>query len=573
MTLKNPLLLTYSIGSSLLLLSCAGQVAPGGGPVDSIPPAIIHTEPDTNSVNVQTDNIVLEFSEYVERRSVEESIFISPYVGQLEFDWSGRELTITFSEKLKKNTSYVLNVGTDVVDVRARNRMANGFTLAFSTGTTIDQGMIKGRVFDEKPEGVMMFAYALRGINPDTLDPSKTKPDYIMQTGKDGSFTFSNIRFDTYRIVAVRDEYRNLIYDKQVDQFGVTTRDISIDENKPKAFDVGFRLSIEDTAKPFLTKVIPLTRTSLLLRFSEPLDSASFRKASIVVNDTLTQNRVPILLQSLERPDSMLATVLMSTPLDSGKAYKVSIEHVFDRAGNGIDSANSSYVVVGVGMPDTLKPKFEIVAMRDSIKEVPLEHSFELRFSEPVKQAPFITAITLLDSAKNKLPRSLKWITASSVILSPEQPLISKAWYTIRIVMDSVADFSGNRYKDSVNLMRFQSLDLKATGTIEGSVLDADSGKNLGTIVLTVTQIFSASPTEKTLPLQRPGKFKFEQLPEGRYTLKAFRDKDSSQTYTYGKPFPFQPSERFAVYADTMKVRARWGVEGITITFKADSKR
>ncbi|MEK7671238.1 MAG: Ig-like domain-containing protein, partial [Bacteroidota bacterium] len=110
MTLKNFLLLSFSTGITAILLSCAGQVAPGGGPVDTIPPTIIYTEPDTNSINIQTDNIVLEFSEYVDRRSVEESIFISPYVGQLEFDWSGRELTITFSEKLRENTTYVLNV-------------------------------------------------------------------------------------------------------------------------------------------------------------------------------------------------------------------------------------------------------------------------------------------------------------------------------------------------------------------------------------------------------------------------------------------------------------------------------
>jgi hypothetical protein len=570
MTLKNFLLLSFSTGITAILLSCAGQVAPGGGPVDTIPPTIIYTEPDTNSINIQTDNIVLEFSEYVDRRSVEESIFISPYVGQLEFDWSGRELTITFSEKLKENTTYVLNVGTDVVDIRARNRMANGFTLAFSTGEMIDKGMIKGRVFDDKPEGVMMFAYALGGIKPDTLNPSETKPDYIMQTGKDGSFTFSNIRFDTYRIFAVRDEYRNLIYDKQVDQFGVTTRDITINETKPQAFDVWFRLSSEDTTKPFLTKVIPLTRTHLLLRFSEPIDSASFRTASIVVKDTLTQGPIEILLRSLERSDSTLAAILTATPLDSGKAYKLSLERVFDKIGNPIDSMNSSYVFVGAGTLDTLKPKFEIVGIRDSIKEIPLDQSFELRFSEPVKQAPLNTAITLLDSAKNKLPRKLHWITASSVLLLPEPAfggLNAKAWYSIRVVMDSVKDFSGNTYKDSVNVTRFQSLDLKTTGTIEGFVMDPDTGKNLGEIFLTATEVFSSSPMEKTLRLRQPDKFKFEQLPEGRYTLRAFRDRDSSRAYSYGKPFPFLPSERFAVYADTVKVRARWGVEGVTISF------
>jgi hypothetical protein len=557
---------------STLLLSCAGQIPPGGGPADTVPPQIIFTQPDSNAVNVRTDRIVIEFSEYVDRRSVEESIFLSPYLGELEFDWSGTELTVTFSEELKKNTTYVMNVGTDVVDVRARNRMADGFTLAFSTGDMIDQGKISGRVFDDTPEGIMMFAYALGGINSDTLDPSHTKPDYIMQTGKYGSFTFSNIRLDTYRIFAVRDEYRNLIYDKQTDRFGVTTRDIMIDEKSPQASDIWFRLSSEDTTKPFLTRVVALSRMHLSLRFSEALDSSSFGRADIRVEDTLSHEFATILLQSLERSDSMLATVLMATTLDSGKGYRLFVEKVLDRVGNAIDPANSSYAFEGVGTPDTMKPRIEFIGMRDSTKGIPLEQSFELRFSEPVKHKPLHSSIMLLDSAGNKLAGNFRWLTASSLLLTPEQILNTKSWYTIRVIMDSVQDYFGNRYRDSMRVTRFQSLDLKTTGTIDGFVADTDTGTSLGEIFLTATQVTSGS-AEKTLRLPRPGKFKFEQLPEGQYTLRAFRDRDSSKTYSYGKPFPFQHSERFAVYRDTVKVRARWGVEGVGVSFKADSKR
>lgn len=253
MILKSFFSFSLPLVCALLWFGCAGQVPPSGGPVDSVPPTIIRTEPDTNAVRVSTDRIVLEFSEYVDRRSVEESIFISPYVGPLEFDWSGTEVTILLGEKLKAHTTYVVNVGTDIVDLRARNRMAHGYTLAFSTGDSIDQGAIAGRVFDDKPEGVMLFAYALSAINPDTLDPSRSKPDYIMQTGKDGVFLFSNIRFDTYRVFAVRDEYRNLIYDKQTDQIGVAATDVTLSADRPRVADLWFRLFAEDTTKPFLT--------------------------------------------------------------------------------------------------------------------------------------------------------------------------------------------------------------------------------------------------------------------------------------------------------------------------------
>ncbi len=571
MTKKILLSLSF-VFPALLLLSCAGQVPPGGGPPDTIPPTVIFTRPDTNAVSVQTDRIILEFSEYVDRRSVEESIFISPYLGQLEFDWSGREVEISFSEQLKRNTTYVVNLGTDVVDIRARNRMASGFTLAFSTGEMIDQGVMQGRVFDDKPEGIMMFAYALGDIDPDTLDPSTTKPDYIMQTGKNGNFTFSNLRLDTYRIIAVRDEYRNLIYDKQIDQFGVTSRDVTLNDNNPQASDLWFRLSAEDTAKPFLTRVVPLTQTLLHVRFSEPLDTASFTKSTITLEDTVTLQPVGILLRSLDRSDSTAALVMTSTPLDSGRAYRLSVRDVRDKVGNQIDTLNASFVFVGVSTPDTLAPQLQVIGLRDSIRDVALEHPFEFRFSFPVRREPLTSAISLADSTATGVARSLQWVTESSVLLSPDRSLRSYSWYTIRVVMDSVMDYAGNSYEDSVLVIRFQTLNLATTGAIEGYVVDSDTGKNLGDVVLSTSRVAITPPVTRTLRLPEPGKFKFEHLPEGLYAIQAFRDRDSSGSYSHGRPFPFQPAERFAVYQDTVKVRARWSVEGVYINFKHNAK-
>lgn len=557
---------------AVLLGACAGQIPPAGGPVDTTPPEIVRTEPDSNAVNVQTNAIVLEFSEYVERRSVEESIFLSPYAGELEFEWSGREVTIAFPETLRSNTTYVMNVGTDVVDLRARNRMAHGFTLAFSTGDSIDKGAINGRVFDEKPEGVMLFAYALGERRPDTLDPATTKPDYIMQTGKDGSFTFAHIRFDTYRVIAVRDMYRNLLYDRQIDQYGVTTRDVTINERTPQAGGLWFRLSAEDTTKPFLVRVSPLTNRHLLLRFSEPLDSTGLLHARVTIEDTLTRGQVGVQLQSLVHPDSVLANVLTATPLDSGATYRLTVENVFDKAGNSIDATNASFVFTGIGAPDTVFPVVELVDLPDSAKEIPLDASFLVRFSEPVQQAPIPSAVTLSDSAKSAAAISFRWLSASSLSLVPARSLQTKMWYTFTIVLDSVRDFAGNHLRDSVRMIRFQTLDLKTTGSIEGTVADADTTSPSGEIVLTATKVASTPPVRRTVRLPRPGKFSMSALPEGRYTLDAFRDRDSSRTYSYGRPFPFQPSERFTVYPDTVKVRARWAVEGVRILFGDEAR-
>ena len=551
--------------AAIMLVSCAGQIPPPGGPVDVIPPEIIRTLPDTNAVHVTNGSIEMEFSKYVDRRSLEESIFISPYVGELEFDWSGTTVTVRFGQALRRNTTYVVNIGTDVKDLRAGNRMAKGFTLAFATGDSIDWGEISGRVYDDKPEGVMIFAYALAGINPDTLNPSRTKPDYIMQTGRGGIYTLAHLSFNSYRVIAVRDQYRDLVYDKQIDQYGMFSRDVALTAQHPGASDVNFRLSAEDTTRPFLTAVRALDRRHLVVGFSEPMDSLVFNRGLFIVTDTLAGRRVPVAAAYLNPGSPSNAGIVTGAPMDSGVAYRLIVRDVMDRAGNTIDTLHASADFVGSNAPDTLKPHL-VFSLRDSTRGVSPDVLPRLIFSEPVDSVPVAHAVSLSDTGKRSVSADLRWISPVELTLAPRTGLQFNSWYRIRVVMDSLRDPEGNSYKDSVAVVHFQTLDVKTTGTIEGAV--ADAGKGPGNIVITASSVGGAESRQKSVSIPGPGPFTFDQLTEGMYSMMAYRDADSSGTYSYGLPFPFKPSERFAVYQDSVKVRARWGVQGVMILLK-----
>ncbi len=551
--------------AALVFVTCAGQIPPPGGPVDAVPPEVVQTMPDTNAVHVATHSIELEFSKYVDRRSFEESIFISPYLGDLEFDWSGTSVTVKFTQALRRNTTYVVNIGTDVKDLRVGNRMARGFTLAFATGDALDRGAISGRVYDEKPEGVMIFAYALDGINPDTLDPERTRPDYIMQTGKGGFYSLSHLGYNTYRIVAVRDQYRNLIYDKQTDQYGVTTGDIALTPQHPELHDVNFRLSEEDTTHPFLTAVRALDRRHIVVGFSEPIDSLSFDRGKFTVLDTLSRRSLPVAVSYRDPGTPSSAGIVIATGMDSGATYRLTVRNISDRAGNMIDTLHASEEFPGSGQPDTLKPRM-VVSVNDSTRGVSPDRPLRLTFSEPVDTIPLAHAVTLSDTGKRSLNAEMRWLSPVELILRPGAELQFNTWYRLRVVMDSVRDLEGISYKDSTTVVRFQTLDLRTTGTIEGSVTDARTG--VGPIVITAAGVDATEVRRKSLTLPGPGSFLLERLPEGRYALSAYRDADSSGTYSYGLPFPFKPSERFAVYQDSVKVRARWGVQGVGIQLK-----
>ena len=549
---------------ALLLSGCAGQVPPGGGPRDTVPPAIVRTIPDSNAVRVTPDAITLEFSKYVDRRSVEESIFISPYPGDLRYDWSGKAVTFAFSGKLRENTTYVVNVGTDVADLRERNRMASSFTLAFSTGDSIDRGFINGRVYDEKPDGVLIFAYRLSGLLPDTLDPSRVKPDYVTQTGKNGTFSLAHLAFGPYRVFAVRDEYHNFIYDRQVDQFGVAPGDFILSGPHPVVDDLSYRLSKEDTTRPFTAGARALDRYRIRVMFSEPLDSASFTSSTFTVVDTLSMRAVPLRLVYLERSQPSVAGIFTAVPLDSPGVYRLTVRGAEDLAGNLIDRDARGATFEGTLTPDTLRPSIALRDMKDSARGLPLNPVIEVLFNDPVIPFSLPGGAVLTDSMKKEVPARSLWTGAGSFALIPRKPLPGNAWYTLRVAMDSVRSLTGRTYRDSTFVFHFQTLDVRNTGSISGAVEYARGGR----IVLTASSINITPRHSSTIRMESPGPFALAELPEGKYTISAFSDSGGSGEYGFGVPSPFRPSDRFTVFPDTIRVRARWGVEGVLVKFR-----
>jgi hypothetical protein len=165
--------------TGIFIAGCANQIAPGGGEVDKIPPEIIEIYPADGTINFKDEYIEFGFSEYVDHRSTQDAIFISPALEETpEYDWSGKYVRLYFTKPLRDSTTYVVTIGTDVVDLNNKNRMAKAVSLTFSTGSKIDRRVAEGKVFEQKPDGVLIFAYRM-----DTKNPADTillkKPDYV----------------------------------------------------------------------------------------------------------------------------------------------------------------------------------------------------------------------------------------------------------------------------------------------------------------------------------------------------------------------------------------------------------
>ncbi len=558
---------------SFVGLYCAHQGVPTGGPVDKTPPQVVHTYPANQTLHYSGNKFAFEFSKYVVRRSVEEGIFCSPNLGELTFDWGSTDVEVKFAGPLKDNTTYIITLGTDVVDTRNHNRMADAFSLAFSTGDHIDSGAVAGQVFGKSAEGIMVFAYELDGRLQDTLSPSRSLPDYLTQTGKDGSFRLRYLKLGHYRLIAVRDVYKNLRYDPQTDEYGVTSSDILLSAERPFVSGLQFRMTSADTSPPFLSGARSLDRNHVLLRFSKSMDSSGIDSHNVSIVDTLNGDGLNVMDFSFvaragtgekqQAGDAQLVTA----DQESTRVYRVTLRNFRDSSGNAMPARLATGVFSGLSAPDTLKPILNFVNISDGKKNVQRDNSIRMTFSEAVRRQAFEGGFAVNDSSGKRVPGELLWGKSTAVTFAPLSRLLFGMPYTIKVVLDSLVGFVGNGYKDSMRVMKFQVIEESQLGSMKGSVAD-DSTITGGKIIVTATAISSRDIRPQCRTLEKPGPFSFDEVPEGQYVLSAIIDVDSNGVYSYGKPFPFQPAERFTQYNDTLKVRARWPLEGIIIRFK-----
>ena len=130
----------------LIVLSCAHQMTPGGGPDDKTGPVVLSVSPDLKSVNVNRNTeIRFTFSEWIDKKS-DKGISIFPPV-EFKSKIKGNSLIIKPVTELAESTTYHVEAGSMLKDLRG-NPVTTPYSLIFSTGPTLDSGAISGCVVD-----------------------------------------------------------------------------------------------------------------------------------------------------------------------------------------------------------------------------------------------------------------------------------------------------------------------------------------------------------------------------------------------------------------------------------------
>ena len=193
----------------MLLISCAHQSAPGGGPEDKTPAAVSVSYPADKQTNVnRRATVEITFSKWINLTSAKGAVTMYPPVPEgLNIKASKNRLKITPNSALKENTTYHVIIGTTLQDLR-NNAVPKPIKIVFSTGGVLDSAQLSGAVTSLDPF-VTLPKVALYGEDENWSDTTYfSVPDYMIQTDSGGAFQFFNLRDGKYRIVAFHGQGR-----------------------------------------------------------------------------------------------------------------------------------------------------------------------------------------------------------------------------------------------------------------------------------------------------------------------------------------------------------------------------
>lgn len=258
-----------------LLHSCANELPPPGGDEDTTPPVVLRISPKPNTVNYSGNSITIEFDEYIDRRSFQDALFISPKPkSDIEINYGGKDVEIVFTDGLETNRTYTIYIGKELKDVRRGNKLTEPIQFAISTGPKLDRGRLSGTVYSDDYAGVVILGYRLQGgAEP---DPEKDIADFITHVDIEGKYSFLNLPEGNYRLFALRDDDRNLLLNNEFDEIYMTTGDFEVSDVKevsgvdflmeefaPQVGDNDFYALLNPDTANFIYTSIPKTRNEI----------------------------------------------------------------------------------------------------------------------------------------------------------------------------------------------------------------------------------------------------------------------------------------------------------------------
>lgn len=529
-----------ALAALLALGSCAAISSPQGGPRDKTPPRLIATSPDSAARNVKQQFIKLTFSEAIQLKELPKNLLITP---QLPPDnpYSVRQdrdaVTLLFKKPLEPNTTYSFNFRKAIVDAN-ESLPAKYEALSFSTGATLDSGVVRGSVVDQLTTRPAKDAVVGLYRTTDTVGVRRAQPYYLTRTDDKGQFQLNFVRTAPYDIYAWADKNNNGRFDDG-EKIAYLPAPLPVsDTTAPRTL-----VLVRPDRLPPRRTGLETTATQARVTFNEGLRTATLSTLAPAA-DAQAQAAVQA---ATELTDQAHALLIYKTPALGDGRYLLAVS---DSVGNERrDTLNLRFPVPTAAGKKTLPAGTSLVGGSRSVYR---QGQVKFRFPVPVQLVAGRSPGTLTeDSVKTHALR-----VPAEASLSPDRTLLTvnidtKALKTVEIRLDTTA----------ILAVTGQSLGLRRP--VRLAVTDQDpSGLITGTITSKYPQFdlqLLNDQFQVVAQLRSPrGTYRFDHLAPGKYRLRALLDQDADGRWRGGDPNLRRPAEPIYLYPKTLEVRAGW---------------
>lgn len=544
----------YSIAVILLFLTgCANMQPPDGGEVDRIPPEVVEVTPANGTTLFKGKEIELKFSEYVDKRTFKDAVFISPALEKgFEVEWSGKTATIIFNEELKPDVTYNITIGTSVIDINNSNNMAKAYSYAISTGDVLDKGTILGKIYDKDPNKVFVFAYRL-GNPEDSL--LKRKPDYVTQVGPSGEYVLTGLAQGDYRLFAVGNSFGDLIYNLNTDKIGILNRDVTLAQNDTAKGNLDFQLTKFDTIPPVLQKAVMTDQNHLLLSFNEDVTATSLSPVNIQLADT--SGKIQITPKYVYQTSGKTKDIALSVTgiVDPTRGLMIRLSGVEDIAGNESGMLESEVPISD--KKDTTPVSISQITPVD-LNNVSIDSPELTFFLDDGVDLSFVSqVIQVTDTSKKSVKFEATKLDDASFKVKINQRLSSGYNYLVKTNLQDLVDAAGN-IRDTLITTKFTVYNSANFTGLSGNIKGVT-----GNFLVVLEDPDNASKRYIT-SLNTNGNFEFGEVVPGKYKLWIFDDRKGNKEYYHGSLSPYEYSARFFVLPTIIELIPRW----VTFDFK-----
>lgn len=523
----------------VISVRCA-QITPlTGGKKDVTPPRVLESEPANASLNFTAKEIEIRFDEYIVLKDVANQLIITPQTKELpEVEASGKKVKIKFNEALLPNTTYKLAFGNSITDLRESNILPD-FQYVFSTGNVLDSMKLTGQVmnaFDKKPE-----AQLLVGLYPPDAPDSviyKEKPLYITKTSATGNFSFNYLPGKPFKLVAIKDQNKNLLYDGSEERIAFTDTPVQPGDTVP----VSMLLFKEVPVKSFIRKTASFEYGRAYIIYNKPQPDITEVKAKGLVSYAQNAQKDSLTLYYTNKLDTLTTFISYSSAKDTAYVKipsKNSVEKL--QKNNAIRYTLSSNL--NGSMPYYELPRFDL--------NFPIEdgniHEANISLTETRDSGAVNMPFTIL---KNAGP-----VTAFTV----QATLKEEGSYKL-VLREGALTSNDGRTNDSV-AYNFKTTTSDDYASLNMKLFFPKKEKYIVMLLNDKEMILKETPVEFSLASTSEKLIEYKNLLPGNYFIKVVEDANKNGHFDAGDYFLHQQPEAVFINPLPIKLLAGWEIE------------